>query len=297
MNRLFLITFLFFYIIFYSINLYASNEFLNDSSDTFLLAPFQNNDLLLITGFDYSSGSYGLEHDTYMLYIPMLLRYQKNNWGIDLTFSYIRMTGPDGVYASGDGGVIPTESDGISVNNSSQSADSRKMKPQKKGNISTNEGLGDVLLNVNYALDVPLQFPFLFELGGQIKIPVADEDKALGTGEFDFYVYFDLAYNIGSFSPFMTLGYQFLGDPDYVNLDNVYYTSLGMDYALSSTLHSGIIYDYKEKVLSDSYDKSEAMVYLNWSLTKDVSVNTYVVGGFSKGSPDWASGLQFSFSF
>ncbi len=279
------------------INLYASNEFLNNSSDTFLLTPFQKSDFLFITGFDYSSGSYGLEHDTDMLYIPMLLKYQKNNWAVGLTLSYIKMTGPDGIYGSGDGGVIPTESGGISVNNSSQPTSGGKMKPQKKGNISTNEGLGDVLLNINYALDVPLQLPFLFELGGQIKIPVADEDKALGTGEFDFYVYFDLAYNIGAFSPFMTLGYQFLGDPDEVNLDNVYYTSLGVDYAISSTHHSGIIYDYKEKVLSNSYNKSEAMLYLNWSLSKDMSVNTYFVGGFSKGSPDWASGLQFSFSF
>ncbi len=276
--------------IFYSMNVYANNDFLNNDSDTLFFDSLPNTNFLIITGFDYSSGSYGLEHDTDMLYIPMLFKYQKNNWSFDVTLSYIKMTGPEGVYASGDGGVISTGAD-ITVNSGG------KMNAQKKNHTTSNEGLGDTLFNVHYALDIPLQLPFLFELGGLVKLPTADEDKALGTGEFDFYVYVDLAHNIGAFSPFMTLGYQFLGDPDYITLDNVYYSSLGLDYAFSSTLHSGIIYDYKEKVISDSYDKNEAMVYVNWSFHKDISINSYFVGGFSKGSPDWASGVQFLFTF
>ncbi|MCU7834394.1 MAG: hypothetical protein KZQ83_03990 [gamma proteobacterium symbiont of Taylorina sp.] len=282
----------------------ADDSFNNMSvnNDIPVISEPQTNNTLLITGVDYSSGSYGLKHDTDMLYIPWLLKYNHDNWNLSLTFSYIKITGPGGVFGGGDGGVIPTGSGssdtaGFQPLSGNGNGNGNGNNKPDKNKLTTNEGLGDVLFNITYAVDLALELPFLLEAGTQIKIPVADEKKELGTGEFDWSIYLDFAYNLDSFSPFITLGYKFMGDPDSVNLENIFYTSMGVDYALSQKLHAGVIYDYKEKVLSHSYEISESTIYLNWSVKQDLSLNAYLVKGFSNGSPDLASGLQFSFLF
>ncbi|MFK5986509.1 MAG: hypothetical protein QM479_13950 [Pseudomonadota bacterium] len=279
---------------------FANNSFVDESSDFSLLFAPQAHSILMISGLDYSSGYYGLKQKTEMLYIPMVFKYHQGNWDFGLTVSYIKMTGPGGIFGGGDGGVIPTGNDGELASNKAKKSNQNNPgqannKPDKKGLIS-NEGVGDSLIKVAYAADILLQLPFLLELGGQVKIPTADQDKELGTGEFDWSIYLDLAYSFDSFSPFMTLGYKFMGDPEPVNLDNVFYSSLGLDYAFSPNLHSGIIYDYKQKLLVNSYAIRESTLYVNWSITQHWSISSYIVKGFASGSPDWASGLQFSFS-
>ncbi len=283
-------------IIFSSNFVFAKSNFSTENSGNISVIPFEPNTTRVISGIDYSSGYYGLKQKTDMLYIPVVLKYHQANWDFSLTFSYIKMTGPGGIFGGGDGGVIPTSGKSNVVNNKAINTNNsgHGNKPDTK-RLVTNKGLGDTLFKVTYAADIPLQLPFLLELAGQVKIPTADKEKELGTGEFDWSVSLDLAYAIDSFSPFLTIGYKFMGDPEEVNLDNVYFTSVGVDYAISHNLHSGIIYDYKEKLLSSSYDMSESTLYLNWNVNQNWSVNTYIVKGFASGSPDWASGLQFSF--
>ncbi len=263
------------------------------------------NSSVIISGVDYSSGYYGLKKKTQMLYIPLVFKHRYNEWDFGLTLSYIRMTGPGGVFSAGDGGVIPTQPQTTQLNSSGSNPALTNFGNgpgpgpghPEADNITTNEGLGDALINLSYAVDMTLHLPFLLEVGSQLKIPLADKDKELGTGEFDWSVYADLAYNMDGFSPFITLGYKFMGDPDEVNLKNIFFTSVGLDYQLANQLHAGVIYDYKEKVLAESYALSESTLYVNWSVNQKLSLNTYVVKGFSDGSPDWASGLQFTLSF
>lgn len=262
--------------------------------------PLSSTHSTIISGIDYSSGDYGLKHQTDMLYLPLVFKQHVNNWDFALTLAYIKITGPGGVYGAGDGGVIPggTNAKTITTSAASMSRDKPKNTNNKATNkrIMTNDGLADALFKVTYELDMYLQLPFLLELSGQVKLPLADEKKQLGTGEFDWSLAVDLAYSIDSLSPFITLGYKLMGDPDTINLDNIYFASLGLDYQLLPNLHSGIIYDYKQKVFADSYDVSESTLYLSWTIDKRLSINGYLVKGFSHGSPDIATGLQFSLS-
>ncbi|MFK5895269.1 MAG: hypothetical protein QM504_18810 [Pseudomonadota bacterium] len=284
--------------VFFSASLLASeiNENISVSSSQF-------NSILLTTGFDYSSGFYGLKNSTDMLYVPFVFKYRQQAWDFAITFSYIKMTGPGGVIGGGDGGVIPVNGN---RSNSLLASDSTNIraghgngngnKPTTK-NITTHEGVGDTLFKVGYALDTVLDIPFLFELASQIKIPLADEKKELGTGKMDWSVSVDLADNWGLSSPFINLGYKFMGQPEELDFNNVYFASFGLDYIFLPYLHGGIIYDYQEKIISDGFNISESTFYLNWTLNKTFSINSYIVSGFSPASPDWASGLQISILF
>ena len=88
-----------------------------------------------------------------------------------------------------------------------------------------------------------------------------------------------------------------MGDTQEIDFNNIYFASLGLDFTFAPRLHEGVIYGYQDKIISDGFAVSESTLYLNWSVNKKISVNSYIVSGFSQASPDWASGIQISILF
>ncbi|MGH8770313.1 MAG: hypothetical protein ACREV2_03910, partial [Burkholderiales bacterium] len=50
--------------------------------------------LSLGTGIDYSSGDYGADVDTDILYVPLTFKYDTERWFYRLTVPYLRIRGP-----------------------------------------------------------------------------------------------------------------------------------------------------------------------------------------------------------
>ena len=225
-------------------------------------------------GYDYSTGSYGNTSDTDIHYIPFSLSYKAFPWNLKLTVPYIRITGPGGVVGGVDGGlVIGTGSN-------------KRM---------TEQGIGDVVVSTSYALDTLWDSGPFVDLTGKIKFATADEEKGLGTGENDYSLQIDVANTYGQVTPFATLGYKFMGDPSGIELDDIWFGSVGFDYKISSSLNGGVSLDFREATFSGSDDPREAVGYLNWKLSNNLSVMSYGVIGFSDGSPDTGVGLQLTY--
>ena len=235
------------------------------------------NTLKFSTGLDYSSGSYGLSQDTDILYIPFSVGYETFPWNFKLTVPYVRITGPGGVVAGADGGVVI----GTSTDNKR----------------TTEEGLGDIVLSSSYALDSLLDTSVLLDLMVKAKIGTADETKGLGTGKNDYSLQLDVAKKYGKITPFATLGYKVMGDLEELDLNDVWYSSTGFDYKINPTLSSGISFDYKEATTSTSEASKEGVAYLNWKLNSKASIMGYGVIGFSDGSPENGAGIQFSIKY
>ncbi|CAA6824725.1 MAG: Unknown protein [uncultured Thiotrichaceae bacterium] len=227
-------------------------------------------------GFDYSTGSYGLSKDTDIRYIPLSLKYQTFPWTVKLTVPYVHITGPRGVVAGVDGPII------INSNGTK---------------ITTAEGLGDVVISAGYALDSLFQSSLLLDFTAKAKIGTADETKGLGTGENDYSLQLDVAKSYGKTTPFITLGHKVIGEPNGIELNNVWYSSIGMDYKINPTLSNGVSYDFKEASSSTSEDAREGLVYLNKKLNSTTSLMGYGVAGFSNASPDKAIGMQMTFKY
>jgi len=225
-------------------------------------------------GYDYSTGSYGNRSDTDIHYIPFSLSYKAFPWNLKLTVPYIRITGPGGVVGGVDGGVVI----GTGSN--------KRM---------TEQGIGDAVISTSYALDALWNSGPFVDLTGKIKLATADEDKGLGTGENDYSLQIDVANTYEQITPFATLGYKIMGDPSGIELDDIWFASVGFDYKISSSLNSGVSLDFREAAFSGSEDPKEGVGYLNWKLSNNLSVMSYAVVGFSDGSPDAGLGLQLSY--
>ena len=235
------------------------------------VAPMHIN-LELSVGYHYSSGDYGLERSTEMTYVPVKIRGEIDWWTAELTVPYVGISGPANIFP---GGII-TEDDGRSQSES---------------------GLGDVLARVSYTfLPITTWMPF-FELGGEVKFPTADEGRGLGTGEFDFIVEGGGVWVRDNFTPFAVLGYRFFGDSSAFDLNDVFFSSVGVGYQALQRLNVGLLFDYREATSDNAGELMELVPFLNWKVTRHWSANMYASAGLAEGSADGGVGLQINYSW
>ena len=230
------------------------------------------------TGIDFSSGDYGGDPiDTDITYIPFNASYQTGAWKFKATIPWVQITGPGTVVGAGDGGVVVANNSNTQV---------RK---------TTESGLGDIWLSGTYALDaIPAEF-FYLDLTGKVKLPTADEDKGLGTGETDYTLQADLFKPLGRLTPFATVPYKIKGDPDGVDLENVFYLSGGTSYKVSNGTSVGASLDFQEAASEFGDDSLDVFTYVNQKINPKWSVTLYGYKGLEDGSPDYGLGLQTTY--
>ena len=156
-------------------------------------------------------------------------------------------------------------------------------------------GFGDVLVRASYGFQLARRGPWPYvEVAGQLKIPTADEDEGLGTGELDTTVEVSLSHTWRGFTPFVLGARRFMGDPPDVNLHDRWLWSAGATQSLGRYLSVGGSYDFREAPSSGTRDSRSLTGYLSWK-TGNVRVSPYALLGLSKGSPDYAVGAELRF--
>lgn len=230
--------------------------------------------LKVSSGFDYSSGAYGGTVDTKILYVPLSVEYATATWRVKATLPYISIEGPGGVTGGPDGPII--------------------IGPGDPDAVSSQSGMGDVVLQASYLFAPSSSDAPYLEITGKVKLPTADENKGLGTGQIDYFIQADIFQTIGNLTPFGTIGYRIAGDLAGFDLNNTAYASAGLGYKFSPKLSGGVVIDYRQKSSDFSAERLEVVPYAviksggNWSL------NVYGVIGLADGSPDSGIGLQIS---
>lgn len=236
----------------------------------------------LSTGLDRSEGDYGDPDDTTITYLPVSASYMTGNWTAKVTVPWVEIEGPGTVVGGGEGGVI-VKRGGAGGNTGTESQ------------VTTESGLGDIWVSGTYS--VPNMDPqkFLLDLTAKLKLPTADEDKGLGTGEVDYTLQADVYQVRGRWTPMATIAYKVKGEPSGVSLDSVLYLSAGADYRVAGDLHSGFSLDYQEASSSGADDALELFGYLSQRFNSRWSGSIYSYLGLSDGSPDLGLGFQLTY--
>jgi len=158
-------------------------------------------------------------------------------------------------------------------------------------------GVGDTSLDLSYRfLDETETLPEMSVHGG-IKIPTADEDKGLGTGEMDYRFGVELVKELGGWSAELGMDYNILGDPDDYDLDN-YVSAYG---ELSTEFLPRLTTIFKLAGAQAASEESDAELSAGLECDYDFDrAGTVYAGmdaGLSDGSPDFALYVGYSFSF
>lgn len=220
-------------------------------------------------GVDFSRGDFGADAATETLSTPFSARADVGDFRFSIGASWLQITGPGGVVA--DGVII----DGAAA-----------------GEIEQNSGFGDLTLGVNYNIPTEVTGNWLVQLQGRLKVPTADEDQGLGTGELDGGVAVDVAYSFGKFTPFTTVGFRWRGDPEGADLNNTFNVSVGGSYSLGSGYAVLASYDFREATTDTADESQEIFGALTGPINDQLRWTLYSSVGFTDGAPNGGVGAQ-----
>lgn len=242
-------------------------------------------------GADYSSGKYGLDTRTTIWDVPLTVGYKGSGWSMSLIVPYLHVSGP--------GDVIP----GVGV--------VRNSNPQGRGRgrggtvvttpsttlSGTASGMGDVVAQATFHAIDNRDAGFGLDLTGRIKFGTASADKGLGTGKNDYTAGADIYKTLGaSWTAFGGAAYTWLGSSSYIRLNKVWSANAGLDYAFDHGDSAGLYLFYQERAADTGYARQEASLYFSHKVSANWTLRSYVLGGFSDGSPDYGAGLSVRFS-
>jgi len=228
----------------------------------------------LSSGVYYGSGDYGSSNTTEIWYVPIIAQYKNGPWKLKLTVPYLRIKGPGNVlFLEGPTGPTTTTE------------------------ITTNDGLGDVIATASFRFYENHASKFYAAVTGKVKIPTADEDKGLGSGETDYYLHVNLTKVIDKFTVFGHLGHKWYGDTSTTNYHNVFYGSLGGQYKFTDKTSAGLIGSYREKSLDKNDPRRSIMAFVGHKFDKSWSAQIYAIHGLSDSVADWSGGVLIKRTF
>lgn len=227
-------------------------------------------------GAEYTTGEYGGETSIDEVYAPLNLTYDAARVSVRITIPYLSVKAPQGTITEGPNGETLIG----------------------EGPLRTESGLGDIVAAAT-VYDV-LSFgggDFALDMTGAVKFGTADENKGLGTGEEDFSVRADLFRFFDRFTAFGSVGYSVRGDPAAVDLNDVFFGSIGGTVQAGRRTRLGLFYDYQESSLPGADALQELSASFSSRLGDSWWTTGYVLAGFSDSSPDWGAGLALTVGF
>jgi len=265
------------------------------------------------TGFDYSRGSYGFAEDTEVFSVPLTLTYNVEKWILRASVPFLKIEGPaDAVGSTGAGGaggggggggggatgglggIVP----GLPGSGSSSSPSSNLVNSSAPNRAVSNSesGLGDILVGATRMLG-PVLGPVQVDLTARVKIPTADDDKGLGTGEMDYYAQADF-YQVGErFIPFATLGYRVMTDSDRYELENGAYASVGSAYRINDSTRIGASLDWRQRIVDNGDDATEVSAFVAHDFNARWNMIFYALAGMTDASADFGAGGSVTYRF
>jgi hypothetical protein len=221
------------------------------------------------TGFDYSRGDYGFATDTEVSSVPLNLVHERGPWLLSASFSWLNVKGPATIVGGG-GAPRPT--------------------------TASESGFGDIYAGATYHFG---------SLGGvvdmsataRVKLPTADEDRGLGTGEADYYGELTFFRTFSSVTPFVTVGYRALGDNATYDLRDGAYATGGAHFRLSVSTVVSALLTWRRPIVAGGDDAREGMVMVSHDFAERWRLTVYALKGFTDASPDFGTGVAASYRF
>lgn len=235
-------------------------------------AAWAASDFSLGAGFDYSTGKYGGDSSTDILYIPVTGKYQADKLALKLIVPYIQVTSA-GTVVRGMG----------------------KIRTATTTKTTTQSGLGDVKASASY--NVYDSGRFAFNVGGNVKFGTASASKGLGTGENDYSAQIDGNYFLDRTTLSATLGHEIVGQPAGVELNDINYATFGVSQKLDDKYSAGVMLDVAQSVSSLAPGTRELTLFMSQSVNRDMKWQANLMKGFSDASPDYGIGLMLTWLF
>ncbi|MCM2267080.1 MAG: transporter [Elusimicrobiales bacterium] len=227
------------------------------------------------TSVQADSGKYGTSERTDSVYIPFTLKRYYTGYDLSVTVPYLSLS------STGD----VTWVDGKPVRGTRGTG----------GAGSARSGLGDVMLRGGYTLREEEANSYGLALAAKLKLPTADEDEGLGTGEADIGAGLEFSKLV---SPGWTLladgYYTLIGEPTGAEFNNQLALDTGFYRQLRGGLGLTVLFETQTAIVDGNDDPRSLGVTLSYDPAPGTQLTAGLTLGLSDGSPD--TGLSAGFS-
>lgn len=241
---------------------------------------------------NYSSGSYGTDSRTTILYAPMTVRRVFHDGDISLTIPFVSISGTGAVRLVG-GAPTRTSSNTATLSGTLAAATGGGKRPGSSplSSTTTDSGLGDIILRGRYYLMEEGDVVPLVALTGRIKIPTADADRGLGTGEFDEGIGMELTKTLTNrWLAYLDGGYNLIGDAPGTNFNNQWWYAVGLGYDVTDDLHLSLFYEEYRALVSTVNNARDLLALTNYVVSDTVHLTGSLLVGLSNGAPNFGMG-------
>ena len=248
---------------------------------------------------NYSSGSYGADSKTNIVYAPMTIRRIFRDGDVSLTIPFISISGTGAVRLVGG---VPTRtgsvSGGIAGTASGGAGRGKSPGTTPLSSSTTDSGLRDLILRGRYYLMEEGDFAPLVALTGRIKFPTADADRGLGTGEFDEGVGVELTKRLAArWLAYLDGGYNFIGDAPGTDFHNQWWYDAGIGYDVTDNLHMSVFYEEYRALVNTVNNARDLLALASYVVTDRVRVTGSALVGLSNGAPNYGFGAGLRLQF
>lgn len=238
----------------------------------------EERDWRLSTSLNYESGTYGTGTRSSSLYVPFTVKRTFGDAFAALTIPFVSVTS--------DGSV--------------RNVGGRPAKTRRGGGsaTTTRSGLGDIVARGGYTLLHDDPQPLDLTAVVKLKVPTADRDKGLGTGEFDAGAGLEAAKLVApGWTVLADLYFTAIGDPPGSNLNNQVAADVGVSRLLGDDLTLTGLLEASNALVAGEPAPLDARGILDYRIDDRSSIFAALMLGLSKGSADYGLGVGGSVRF
>jgi hypothetical protein len=248
---------------------------------------------------NYSSGSYGTDSRTNILYAPMTVRRIFRDGDISLTIPFVSISGTGAVRLVGG---APTRTGSATASPAgalaSGAGSGKGPGASPLSSSTTDSGLGDIILRGRYYLIEESGMVPLVAITGRVKLPTADADRGLGTGEFDEGAGVELTKRLADrWLTYLAGGYNIIGDAPGTNFNNQWWYDVGIGHDVTDNLHMSVFYEEYRALVDTVNNARDLLTLASYAVDDTVHLTGSLLVGLSNGAPNYGLGGGVRFRF
>lgn len=249
----------------------------------------------------YSSGNFGTNTTSDFFYGPWSIRRYFRDGDVSLVIPFVVAT-TDGRSTFLDGRAQRVDkSEKDSAENTNECKGKGKgscLTGRVEGQNVTTAGLGDIVLRGRYYIVEEQRHLPLVAVTARMKFPTANSSQGLGTGAFDHGYGVEISKLIGEkWLAFLDGGYNFIGDPDGLELQNQYWYDIGAGYYITRNLLASVYFEEYRTIVPGFVNIRDFFFAMNYKASSAWRFNGGVAVGVSNGAPDYVFSIGTSYRF
>ena len=222
-------------------------------------------------GSGLGPGAYGIARTTDTLSTPATSQYENGSWAFKLTAPYSRTPATGAPEIGHD---IATSTAG-----------------------NTHFGPVDSEAAATYNINRNTASTFGVNLTGKIKLNPADTFPGGNPGLNDYAAQAEAYQNLDRFQALGTLGYRIHSGEPGININKVFYGSVGGIYRLSDQMSGGIDFSLSQSPASPAQGQRQISAYVSHTINNNFKARGYLLQDFSNGNPERTVGAAASYGF